>query len=174
MAFVILRLRNCPIEVVRQGSKKADKLCAAAMAFLKEEQAVYPLVALYESRGSEINFHFALMAPRPDELALRIRSWGYEVLDFRELPAGMYVKLNHKDLPVEARVLVQTEEGLVKWFSDTKGYGFIERPDEDGDLFVHFMEIEEDGYKSLQKGQRVEYTVMLGPKGLFASGVTKL
>jgi len=61
-------------------------------------------------------------------------------------------------------------QGTVKWFSNEKGYGFIEREDGD-DLFVHFSEIAMDGYKTLVQGQRVEFEVTQGDKGLQASHV---
>jgi CspA family cold shock protein len=60
--------------------------------------------------------------------------------------------------------------GTVKWFNGGKGYGFIER--EGGpDVFVHFSAIQGDGYRSLEEGQKVEFTVEQGPKGLQASNV---
>jgi cold shock protein len=61
-------------------------------------------------------------------------------------------------------------EGTVKWFSNEKGYGFIQQ-DGGEDVFVHFSEIQIDGYKSLSEGQRVEFEVAQGNKGLQASGV---
>jgi cold shock protein len=60
--------------------------------------------------------------------------------------------------------------GTVKWFNASKGYGFIERPD-GPDVFVHFSAIESDGYRSLQEGQRVEFSIERGPKGLQAARV---
>ena len=61
--------------------------------------------------------------------------------------------------------------GIVKWFSNAKGYGFIS-PDEGGDdIFAHFSSIEMEGYKSLKEGQRVESSVDTGPKGLQASKI---
>ena len=62
-------------------------------------------------------------------------------------------------------------QGTVKWFSNEKGYGFIEREDGD-DLFVHFSEINIDGYRTLAQGQTVEFEVTQGDKGLQASRVT--
>ncbi|MBN2547667.1 MAG: cold-shock protein [Anaerolineales bacterium] len=60
--------------------------------------------------------------------------------------------------------------GKVKWFNASKGYGFIERPG-GPDVFVHFSAIEMDGYRSLQEGQAVEFSVEQGPKGLQAAKV---
>jgi cold shock protein len=61
-------------------------------------------------------------------------------------------------------------EGTVKWFSNEKGYGFIEREGGD-DVFVHFSAITQEGYKSLTEGQRVEFEVVQGPKGAQAANV---
>ena len=65
------------------------------------------------------------------------------------------------------------EIGTVKWFNDTKGYGFIAREDAE-DVFVHHTAIQGEGYKSLDEGQRVEFAVEQGPKGLQAAQVTRL
>ncbi|MEK6289437.1 MAG: cold-shock protein [Acidobacteriota bacterium] len=62
------------------------------------------------------------------------------------------------------------ETGTVKWFNATKGYGFITREGGD-DVFVHYSAIEAEGYKTLNEGQRVEFTITQGPKGLAASSV---
>ena len=65
------------------------------------------------------------------------------------------------------------EQGTVKWFNSEKGYGFIER--ESGkDVFVHFSQITGDGYKSLNEGQRVEFSVEQGDKGPQAVDVIAL
>ena len=61
--------------------------------------------------------------------------------------------------------------GTVKWFNASKGYGFIER-EGGADVFVHYTAIESDGYRSLQEGQKVEFSVEQGPKGLQAARVT--
>ena len=61
-------------------------------------------------------------------------------------------------------------EGKVKWFSNEKGYGFLERPDGE-DVFVHFSAIQGDGYRSLQEGQAVEFDVVDGDKGKQAANV---
>ena len=67
--------------------------------------------------------------------------------------------------------MAERETGTVKWFNATKGYGFIER-DNGGDVFVHYSAINSAGYRSLTQGQRVEFTVAEGEKGLQAQGVT--
>lgn len=63
--------------------------------------------------------------------------------------------------------------GKVKWFNNSKGYGFIEQSDGHPDVFVHYSAIQEDGYKSLQEGQLVEFDLIDGPKGPQAENVTK-
>ena len=65
-------------------------------------------------------------------------------------------------------------EGTVKWFSNEKGYGFIERGNGEPDVFVHFSAINGDGYKSLTEGQRVSFEVVQGDKGLQAASVDAL
>lgn len=64
-------------------------------------------------------------------------------------------------------------EGRVKWFSEKKGYGFIER-DEGGDVFVHFSGIAGEGFRTLTEGQRVEFDEEETPKGLQAKNVRPL
>jgi CspA family cold shock protein len=61
--------------------------------------------------------------------------------------------------------------GTVKWFNGSKGYGFIER-EGGADVFVHFSAIQSDGFRSLEEGQKVEFEVEQGPKGLQAANVT--
>ena len=63
--------------------------------------------------------------------------------------------------------------GTVKWFNPTKGFGFIERPD-GPDVFVHFSAIQSEGFKTLDEGQRVEFSIEQGPKGLQAANVIKI
>jgi CspA family cold shock protein len=64
--------------------------------------------------------------------------------------------------------------GTVKWFNNAKGFGFITREEGDGDVFVHFRSIQGDGYRTLEEGQAVEFTLLEGPKGLQAEDVAKL
>jgi CspA family cold shock protein len=61
-------------------------------------------------------------------------------------------------------------QGNVKWFNDAKGYGFISQEDGE-DVFVHFSAIQAQGFKSLAEGDRVEFEVTRGPKGLQAANV---
>jgi len=62
------------------------------------------------------------------------------------------------------------ETGHVKWFSESKGFGFIEREGEE-DVFVHYSAIHGDGYKSLEEGQEVQFELVLSQKGVQASNV---
>lgn len=67
----------------------------------------------------------------------------------------------------------QREQGIVKWFNDSKGYGFIVR-EKGADVFVHHATIEAEGFRTLSEGDRVEFEVVEGPKGLQAAKVVKL
>jgi CspA family cold shock protein len=69
---------------------------------------------------------------------------------------------------------LQMEQGIVKWFNDAKGFGFITRNSGDGDVFVHFSAIQSSGFRSLPEGQAVEFNVTKGPKGLQAENVKVL
>jgi len=64
--------------------------------------------------------------------------------------------------------------GAVKWFNDSKGYGFLTRDDGEKDVFVHHSAIQGEGFKSLIEGQRVEFDVVQGQKGPAAENVVKL
>ena len=66
--------------------------------------------------------------------------------------------------------MAEREIGTVKWFNSTKGFGFIERENEN-DVFVHYSEINSTGYRTLEEGQRVEFTVVDGEKGPQAQNV---
>ena len=61
--------------------------------------------------------------------------------------------------------------GTVKWFNNTKGYGFINADDESQEIFAHFSAIMADGYKTLKRGQKVEFDLNDGPKGLMANNI---
>lgn len=63
--------------------------------------------------------------------------------------------------------------GRVKWFNDSKGYGFIEQ-EHGEDVFVHFSAIKQDGFKSLTEGQKVQFEITQGPKGPQAANVEKV
>jgi CspA family cold shock protein len=62
--------------------------------------------------------------------------------------------------------------GTVKWFNDSKGYGFITPDDGGEDLFAHFSAIQMNGFKTLKEGQKVAFDVVSGPKGKQASNIT--
>jgi CspA family cold shock protein len=56
-------------------------------------------------------------------------------------------------------------QGFVKWFNSSKGYGFLTVDGEEGDIFVHYSAIQMDGYRQLGEGQRVEFDIVVSPKG---------
>jgi cold shock protein len=70
--------------------------------------------------------------------------------------------------------MAEKKQGKVKWFNNAKGYGFIESPEGEGDIFVHYSAIQGQGFKTLDEGQTVEYELVQGPKGQQADKVTKV
>jgi CspA family cold shock protein len=82
----------------------------------------------------------------------------------------VFIGVGRSPVGVSARRRTYVEQGTVKWFSNEKGYGFIEREGGD-DVFVHFSAIAMDGFKTLNEGQRVEFEVVQGPKGAQAANV---
>ena len=83
---------------------------------------------------------------------------------------GFFVAMSPR---TERRALDMAQEGMVKWFSEEKGYGFISPDDGSADVFVHYSAIDGDGFKSLDEGERVSYEVTQGRKGLQAENVSK-
>lgn len=65
-------------------------------------------------------------------------------------------------------------QGRVKWFNPEKGYGFIEREDGGGDVFVHFSAIQMEGFKTLNEGEQVEFEIVEGARGPQASNVSRV
>lgn len=65
-------------------------------------------------------------------------------------------------------------QGRVKWFNDSKGYGFINDDRHDEDIFVHYSQIQQDGFKTLEAGETVDFQVKESPKGLRAEEVERL
>ncbi len=63
--------------------------------------------------------------------------------------------------------------GIVKWFSNAKGYGFIQGNEVEEDIFAHYSSIEMDGYRSLRKGEPVEFEITQGPRGLHAANIRR-
>jgi CspA family cold shock protein len=66
------------------------------------------------------------------------------------------------------------KSGTVKWFNNAKGFGFITRQESEDDVFVHFRSIQGEGFRTLNEGQEVEFTLIEGPKGLQAENVSKI
>lgn len=69
--------------------------------------------------------------------------------------------------------MAERHRGTVKWFNNTKGYGFIQQ-EQGGDVFVHHSAIQAEGYRSLNEGDMVEFEVVEGPKGLQAANVARV
>jgi len=67
----------------------------------------------------------------------------------------------------------ERKQGVVKWFNSAKGFGFIQQ-EEGPDVFVHYSSIQGNGYRNLEQGQAVEFTLSEGPKGPLASEVVAL
>ena len=81
--------------------------------------------------------------------------------------------MNNEEANVRINKMMEDEKmekGIVKWFNSSKGFGFIERPGK-GDVFVHFQDIQMDGYKELNEGEDVEFEVEETPKGEIARNV---
>jgi cold shock protein len=68
---------------------------------------------------------------------------------------------------------MSSEMGHVKWFNNAKGFGFIKQVD-GPDVFVHYSQIQGDGFKTLEEGDEVQFIIREGPKGPFAEGVTRV
>lgn len=74
----------------------------------------------------------------------------------------------------EACCMSDRVKGKVKWFNASKGYGFLERPDGESDVFVHYSAIQGEGFRSLEEGDAVEFTIAKTDKGLQAENVSKM
>lgn len=75
---------------------------------------------------------------------------------------------------LEVGSMSERVKGKVKWFNASKGYGFLERPDGEADVFVHFSAIQGEGFRSLEEGEAVEFSVAKTDKGLQAENVNKM
>ena len=74
---------------------------------------------------------------------------------------------------MESKEELKVMESTIKWFNNEKGYGFIENG-ENEDIFVHYSEINMDGYRTLKEGERVKFDLVRTPKGLQAHNVTEI
>jgi cold shock protein len=77
------------------------------------------------------------------------------------------------NLPERRKEFFVREKGTVKWFNGAKGYGFIQRSTGE-DVFVHFSAIQENGYRTLNEGETVEFDLLKGPKGFQAANVVRV
>lgn len=107
--------------------------------------------------GSAAPRSFDLRLQRPSfEGAVRVTSQGTLNLYFTRGERSIFVR----------------EKGTVKWFNGAKGYGFIQRSTGE-DVFVHFSAIQENGYRTLNEGETVEFDLLKGPKGFQAANVSR-
>ena len=81
--------------------------------------------------------------------------------------------MSHNNSNAVESIMSDRQTGTVKWFNNAKGFGFITMADRPDDIFVHFRAIQGDGYRSLNEGEEVEFTLVEGPKGLQAEEVSK-
>ena len=86
------------------------------------------------------------------------------------LRRGCYVNGSIVD---RCKGVVEVKEGTVKWFNDSKGFGFIQQ-DDGPDVFVHHTAIQSEGFRTLEEGARVQFEIVDGPKGPAANNVTKI
>src|SRR4026209_1100133 len=105
----------------------------------------------------------------------------FRIAPFRCDPAHKHSPSRFESLALSVRfteslrgfVVMSRITGKVKWFNNSKGYGFIEQPGS-SDIFVHYSAIQGDGFKTLEEGQEVEFEVTQGPMGPQAEKVTKM
>lgn len=134
---------------------------------LKRRKPVHFALTLYVVGGALVTAAELYMTP---DLPTRIMFW-VPIVSGVFGPALVMMLMALPPLP--ARVKGPREQGKVKWFNATKGFGFITR-EQGEDIFVHYRSIRGEGHRTLREGQRVEFVVMKGDKGLQAEDVQPL
>ncbi len=134
---------------------------------LKRRKPVHFALTLYVVGGALVTAAEIYMTP---DLPTRIMFW-VPIVSCVFGPALVMMLMALPPLP--ARVKGPREQGKVKWFNATKGFGFITR-EQGEDIFVHYRSIRGEGHRTLREGQRVEFVVMKGDKGLQAEDVQPL
>jgi len=110
--------------------------------------------------------HFLIVSPYSLKRRVRLTSFNQVARKSYKALAPFY--------RIVRRIRVMSRiTGKVKWFNNSKGYGFIEQPGS-SDIFVHYSAIQGDGFKTLEEGQEVEFEVTQGPKGPQAEAVIKM
>jgi len=94
------------------------------------------------------------------------------IIDLCRLASRVSVPAARFAFPTHRGFAAATAQGTVKWFDATKGFGFITKADDQKDIFVHFSAIQGEGYRSLEEGQSVKFSVGQGPKGPVAEMVS--
>lgn len=80
----------------------------------------------------------------------------------------------HRFLRFWSKIMSVREQGVVKWFNDAKGFGFVQRDSTGEDIFVHFRSIQSEGFRTLKENWRVEFVVTQSDKGLQAEEVVRV
>jgi CspA family cold shock protein len=114
---------------------------------------------------------FGVLLPRVVVVGVVKRSTSFFEGDFNR-PGRRSRKLENNSSQLVKGVFSVREKGTVKWFNGAKGYGFIQRSTGE-DVFVHFSAIQENGYRTLNEGETVEFDLLKGPKGFQAANVVR-
>jgi cold shock protein len=127
-----------------------------------------PVAAALVSVGAQGGFFFAPAGHRTVMAPESPRSRDATSFEF----AAIGARGEHHTSAQRRKEYVVREKGTVKWFNGAKGYGFIQRSTGE-DVFVHYSAIQENGYRSLNEGETVEFDLLKGPKGFQAANVSR-